>query len=71
MERPVNLRTLFAAAKHQSETLETAGQPSSTSYQENLQVVLGMFQACSVLADYLALFSPNETIDDISSADIQ
>ena len=71
MEPDSNLRTLFITAKSQRQSLETSPDPISTIYQENLQSAIAALEACHKIADRIALFSPNETEDDISSVDLQ
>ncbi|KAL9039662.1 MAG: hypothetical protein Q9180_002394, partial [Flavoplaca navasiana] len=71
-EQPSNLRKLFETANNQRHELEqSAAQPSSSSYQDNLRTAIGAFQQCQQLSERLAIFSPNETEDDIASGDLQ
>ncbi|KAH0545532.1 hypothetical protein FGG08_000363 [Glutinoglossum americanum] len=71
MTEPQNLRTLFASAESRRKQLEIAVETSSSAYQESLSAAIATYDECRRFADDLALFSPNETVDDISSGDLQ
>ena len=65
-----NLRELFDTAKNLAKGLERL-ESSSQIYQDKLRRAISTFERCQVVADNISLFSPNETADDISSADLQ
>ncbi|KAI9787216.1 MAG: hypothetical protein M1839_003451 [Geoglossum umbratile] len=71
MTEPQNLRTLFASAEAQRKQLESAFETSSSAYQQSLGAAKATYEECRRFADDLSLFSPNETVDDISSGDLQ
>lgn len=71
MEPDQNIRSLFTTAKTQREQLETSPDSTSALYQENLQSAITALEACRKIADRIALFSPNETEEDIASGDLQ
>ena len=71
MTEPQSLRALFASAEERRKRLESALETSSPAYQQNLGAAIDTFEQCRRLADDLSLFSPNETIDDISSKNLQ
>jgi immunoglobulin-binding protein 1 len=71
MTEPQNLRTLFASAEAQRKQLESAFETSSPAYQQSLGAAKATYEECRRFADDLSLFSPNETVDDISSGDLQ
>ena len=71
MAEPQNLRTLFASAEAQRKKLESAIETSSSAYQTSLSAAIVAYDECRKLANDLSLFSPNETIDDISSGNLQ
>jgi len=66
-----NIRTLFKSAESRSDALETSGNSSSSTYRENLAAAITAFEDCRQLADRLSLFSPNETLEDIATGDLQ
>ena len=71
-EQPSHLRKLFETANNQRHKLEqSAAQSNSSTYQDNLRTAIGAFQQCQQLTERLAIFSPNETEDDIASRDLQ
>ena len=69
-EADVNIRTLFARAKHLRTQLETL-QSTTQAYQESLQNAISTLEECRKLAEKVSLFSPNETEEDIPSRDLQ
>ncbi|KAL9021396.1 MAG: hypothetical protein Q9185_001404 [Variospora sp. 1 TL-2023] len=70
-ERHTSLRSLFATANNQRHKLDSIPDSSSAAYQESLRFASTAFHECRQLIDRLAIFSPNETEDDISSGDLQ
>jgi immunoglobulin-binding protein 1 len=69
-ESSSSLRSLFLSAKAKEAELPSSGSSSST-YQDNIQSAISMFEECRNLIERLAVFSPNETIEDISTSAIQ
>ncbi|KAI4180351.1 MAG: hypothetical protein LQ348_005215 [Seirophora lacunosa] len=70
-EQHTSLQSLFATANKQRHKLDAIPDSSSAAYQDSLRSTLAAFHECRQLTDRLAIFSPNETEDDISSADLQ
>ncbi|KAL6710208.1 Type 2A phosphatase-associated protein 42 [Coniothyrium glycines] len=66
-----NIRSLFSSAERIREILSASYEPNSASYQENLNVAITTYQQCLKLAEQVSLFSPNETLEDITSSDLQ
>jgi immunoglobulin-binding protein 1 len=62
-----SLRRLFSSAKGKQEDLDSG----TTTYQEMLQSTISEFEECRKLIAKLAVFSPNEEIEDISTQDLQ
>ena len=71
MDPDANIRTLFATARTQRQQLESSPESTSALYQENLQSAIASLETCRKLADRIALFSPNETEEDVASGDLQ
>lgn len=69
-ESQQNLKTLFAAANNLRKQLESL-QTTTQQYQDSLRTAISTFEECHDLATRISLFSPNETEDDIASADFQ
>lgn len=68
---PQNLQALFASAKAHKEALEAISETDSPSYREQLNDVISKFEECQLLTRQLCLFSPNESVEDIATGDLQ
>lgn len=66
-----SIRGLFAKAERAREELGTSYEPNSPTYQENLTNTIATYLQCLKKAEDFSLFSPNETLEDITSSDIQ
>ena len=65
-----SLRELFDTAKILAKDLEKL-ESNSQNYQDKLRSAIATFERCRRVTDQISLFSPNETVDDISSTDLQ
>ena len=70
-ESNTSIRTLFDSAEKLRTALDTYANPNDTEFQDNISNAIVTYEECRKLADQLALFSPNETVDDISSGGLQ
>lgn len=70
-EENQSLRSLYNDAEAKRRSLETALSSSSSTYQENLLSAIATYEECLKVADRVTLFSPNETLEDVSSGDLQ
>jgi immunoglobulin-binding protein 1 len=70
-DEPQSLRGLFARAERGREELSSSYQTDSPTYQENLSTTIATYEECLKVAEQVSLFSPNETLEDISSSDLQ
>jgi immunoglobulin-binding protein 1 len=66
-----SIKSLFISAERQREGIETSWDTNTTTYQQNLAAAIATYGDCLKLADRLSLFSPNETLEDIASGDLQ
>lgn len=66
-----SIKSLFISAERQRHVIEASWDTNTASYQENLASCVATYQECLQLADRLSLFSPNETLEDITSGDLQ
>ncbi|ESZ93842.1 hypothetical protein SBOR_5783 [Sclerotinia borealis F-4128] len=66
-----SLKTIFNSAERQRLAIESSWDTNTEQHQEDVANVIRAYQECRQLADRLALFSPNETLEDINSSDIQ
>lgn len=70
-DQPQSLRALFSTGEQQRRDLEVFQDTVSATFQENLSAAIITYEECLRVADRVSLFSPNETLDDISSGDLQ
>ncbi|KAF3043097.1 hypothetical protein E8E11_007415 [Didymella keratinophila] len=66
-----SIRGLFAKAERAREELGESYEPNSPIYQENLEKTIATYIKCLKKTEDFSLFSPNETLEDITSSDIQ
>lgn len=66
-----NVRGLFLTAERVRRILSSSYEPNSPAFQENLRMTIATYEECLKLAEQVSLFSPNETLEDISSSDLQ
>lgn len=71
MDEPQSLRSCFAEAETKRRGLEKFFDSNSDSFQENLASAITKYEECVRIAADVALFSINETLEDISSGDLQ
>lgn len=65
-----SIRAVFADAEQKRAILENAPYNSST-FQDSLLAALTLYEQCLSIADRISLFSPNESLEDITSGDLQ
>jgi len=70
-EEPQSLRVVYGTAERTRKELEVASNTNSPAYQEKVDAALKAYEQCLRTADQISLFSPNESLDDISSGDLQ
>lgn len=70
-DEPKSIRSLFLTAERLRNNLNSFPDSNSSTYQENLTKAIATFESSLELSEQVALFSPNESLDDISSSDIQ
>lgn len=68
---PQNIRGLFLTAERVRQDLSSSYEPNTPAYQENLGMTIATYGECLKLAEQVSLFSPNETLEDISSSELQ
>ncbi|KAI9884829.1 MAG: Dicer-like protein 1 [Watsoniomyces obsoletus] len=66
-----NLREIFEDAERRRESVESPSASSSDEYPEHLRAAISAYEECRRAVERLALFSPNESVEDISSRDLQ
>jgi hypothetical protein len=70
-EQPKSIRRLFLEAEQARQTLSSSYDTNTSTFQESLSAAIATYEQCLQLADQVSLFSPNESLDDISSSDLQ
>jgi immunoglobulin-binding protein 1 len=70
-EQPQSLRALFSSAERARQELAASYEPNSPAFQENLTQTIATYEECLKLSEQISLFSPNESLEDISSNDLQ
>ncbi|TAQ86793.1 hypothetical protein B7494_g4870 [Chlorociboria aeruginascens] len=66
-----SIRSLFYSAERQRKDIEQSWDSNTATYQQNLAAAIATYEECLQLSDRLSLFSPNETLEDITSGDLQ
>jgi hypothetical protein len=66
-----SIKSLFGSAERQRKDIEASWDSNTATYQQNLVAAISTYESCLQLADRLSLFSPNETLEDLTSGDLQ
>lgn len=66
-----SLREVHEDAEEKRRTLKNSYDSNSITFQENLLSAITLYEQCLSIADRISLFSPNETLEDISTVDLQ
>ncbi|KAL3420340.1 TAP42-like family protein [Phlyctema vagabunda] len=66
-----NIKSLFNAAERQRQVIESSWDTNTATYQQNVAAAIASYEDCRQMVDRLSLFSPNETLEDITSGDLQ
>lgn len=66
-----SLRATYDDAEQKRSAIESSFESNSSTFQENLLSAIQLYEQCLSIADRISLFSPNESLEDISSADLQ
>jgi hypothetical protein len=66
-----SIKSLFSSAERQRKDIEASWDSNTAEYQQNLAAAIKTYDDCLKLADRLSLFSPNETLEDVTSGDLQ
>jgi hypothetical protein len=70
-EQPQSLRELFSNAERARQELLSSYDSNSPAFQENLLQTIATYEECLKVSKQISLFSPNESLEDISSSDLQ
>lgn len=70
-EQPQNLRALYESAERARQDLASSYETNSPIFKENLSKTIATYEECLKVSEQISLFSPNETLEDVSSSDLQ
>jgi immunoglobulin-binding protein 1 len=70
-EQPQSLRDLLQAAKAHQQSIESSAQPNSDAYRGEVSAAVAKLEECQRLISQVSLFSSNEGLEDITTADLQ
>ncbi|KAK1080446.1 Type 2A phosphatase-associated protein 42 [Friedmanniomyces endolithicus] len=66
-----SLRSVYTEAEEKRTAIESSPNSNSSTFQENLLAAIRLYEECVNIANRVALFSPNESLEDIATADLQ
>jgi hypothetical protein len=66
-----SIKSLFSSAESQRKDIEASWDSNTATYQQNLAAAIATYDDCLKLAVRLSLFSPNETLEDLTSGNLQ
>ncbi|KAK0259643.1 Type 2A phosphatase-associated protein 42 [Friedmanniomyces endolithicus] len=66
-----SLRSVYTEAEEKRTAIESSAYSNSSTFQENLLAAIHLYEECVIIANRVALFSPNESLEDIATADLQ
>lgn len=66
-----SIKSLFSSAERHRKDIEASWDANTATYQQNLAATISTYEDCLKLADRLSLFSHNETLEDLTSGDLQ
>ncbi|KAI1494349.1 TAP42-like family protein [Biscogniauxia mediterranea] len=67
---PRTLKSVFQIAEQKRQSLEGAYEGSSPTFHDDLGQALKSYQECLEIISKISLFSPNESLEDISTSDL-
>jgi immunoglobulin-binding protein 1 len=70
-EQPQSLRALYESAERARKELATSYETNSPIFHENLSKAIATYEECLKISEQISLFSQNESLEDISSSDLQ
>lgn len=66
-----SLKTLFNLGENHRKQVDSALDTNTIQYQQSISNAITNYEECLKLADRLSLFSPNETLEDLTANDLQ
>ncbi|TKA33712.1 hypothetical protein B0A50_00548 [Salinomyces thailandicus] len=65
-----SLRSVYSDAEQKRGTIDNTFDSNSSAFQDNLHAAIKLYEQCITIADQISLFSPNELLEDIGTADL-
>lgn len=69
-EEPQTLRAVWQRAEDKRNRVQSSYETNTAAYQELLNAAITSYEQCLRIQDQIALFSPNESLDDIATQDL-
>ncbi|KAG9833305.1 hypothetical protein KCU77_g12560, partial [Aureobasidium melanogenum] len=69
-EESQSLRTVWQTAEDKRRQIESSYDSNSPAYQALVNAAIVSYEHCLHIQDQIALFSPNESLEDISTNDL-
>lgn len=69
-EEPKSLKALFADAEAKRLALESTYETNTAAYRDDVSSTVRLYNSCLEQISRLSLFSPNESLEDISTSDL-
>ncbi|KAM3424305.1 Uncharacterized protein BST61_g11158 [Cercospora zeina] len=66
-----SLRSVYDEAEKKRNAIESSFDSNAASFQDNLTTTIQLYEECLKIAEQIALFSPNESVEDITTGDLQ
>lgn len=66
-----SLSAVYHDAESKRSAIENSFDSNSASFQDNLTTAIQLYEQCIHIADQISLFSPNESLEDIGTADLE
>lgn len=70
-EQNRSLRSVYSEAEQKREGIENSYDSNSASFQDNLLLAIQLYEECLKIVQQISLFSPNESLEDINTSDLQ
>lgn len=70
-EQNRSLRSVYSEAEQKRGGIENSYDSNSASFQDNLLLAIQLYEECLKIVGQISLFSPNESLEDIGTSDLQ
>ncbi|KAI7249596.1 hypothetical protein KC335_g17639, partial [Hortaea werneckii] len=66
-----SLRSTYLEAEQKRSALERSFDSTSSAFQDGLLSAIQLYEQCVSIADQISLFSPNESLEDVGTTELQ